>query len=287
MGLVVACVALGCTLTADEFEPNPAGSAETETGGLTGTEPPLAPTPSPGSATNPSPVTEAGEGADPTAALDPTDVGGDGAEGANLGTGGDDVGQDAGVEAADAGDASAPDASAPEPVAAPPGESPRDASVAPPSALPLDAGPPPESQPPLGAQDPTEPCPGIAYEDSCYEFFGEPLSWTVAEERCVAWGGHLASVESFDEDFFIGIWPLVLGIPRGDGTGIWLGGTDARRDGDFRWADDRPLSFAGWAPNQPDNGLGVDCIQKRNDGSGRWYDLRCSDAEPYVCERPQ
>jgi hypothetical protein len=47
------------------------------------------------------------------------------------------------------------------------------------------------------------------------------------------------------------------------------------------------LSFVGWAQNQPDNGQGIDCIQKRNDGTGQWSDRQCIDSLPYVCERAQ
>jgi hypothetical protein len=109
----------------------------------------------------------------------------------------------------------------------------------------------------------------------------------VAEQRCVDWGGHLASVESPEEDVFLDDWPAQLAIPFADGSGIWLGGTDAVLDGDFRWWDTSPLAFAGWAPNQPDNGVGVDCIEKRNDGSALWYDRRCTDPQAFVCERPR
>ena len=107
------------------------------------------------------------------------------------------------------------------------------------------------------------------------------------EERCVAWGGHLASVESLEEDAFLGAWPALVGIGFWDGSGLWLGGTDARADGDFRWSDDRALSYVGWASDQPNNGQGIDCIEKRNDPTQRWYDRRCVDGERYVCERPQ
>ena len=108
-----------------------------------------------------------------------------------------------------------------------------------------------------------------------------------SEARCIEWGGHLASVESPEEDAFIGAWPALLGVPLVDGSGLWLGGTDAASDGNFRWWDDRPLSFTAWASDQPNNGAGVDCIEKRNDTTQRWYDRRCTDVERYVCERPE
>lgn len=133
---------------------------------------------------------------------------------------------------------------------------------------------------------PAAPCDGSEFGGSCYQLFPELASWTVAEQRCIAWGGHLASVESPEEDDFISGWPAILGIPVADGSGVWLGATDAALDGDFRWWDDGELRFESWAPNQPDNGIGVDCVEKRNDGTALWYDRRCADALAFVCERP-
>ena len=137
-----------------------------------------------------------------------------------------------------------------------------------------------------GSDPPRAPCRGSEFGGSCYEFFAEPLPWGLAELRCLVGGGHLAIVQSREEDEFLEAWPMQLAIPLGDGTGIWLGGTDAAEDGQYRWVDASPLSFTGWAPNQPDDGPGVDCIEKRNDGTLLWYDRRCSDPRAFVCERP-
>lgn len=133
---------------------------------------------------------------------------------------------------------------------------------------------------------PSAPCPGTAFDGSCYEFFDELVAWDTAEQRCVAWGGYLATVESSEENGFIAGWPSALGVTNAAGSGIWLGGTDATTDGDFLWRNDGPLSFENWGPNQPDNGAGVDCIEQRNDGSASWYDRRCTDVQRYVCEKP-
>jgi len=141
--------------------------------------------------------------------------------------------------------------------------------------------------PDAGVRPPPLTCSGSTFEASCYAFFGDLETWSGAEERCIAWGGHLASVESPEEDAFLGDWPLALDIAMGNGTGIWLGGTDTLQDNDFRWPDNSPVSFEGWAPNQPDNGPGgIDCIEKRNDATARWYDQRCTDEHPFVCEKP-
>jgi hypothetical protein len=139
------------------------------------------------------------------------------------------------------------------------------------------------------AGEPTPPipeCPGQALGGSCYAFFDEPASWSDAEQGCVAWGGHLASVESSQEDAFLDGLPSALGASAASTPGVWLGGTDAARDGQFVWSDGGMLVFNGFAANQPDNGVGVDCIEKRNDATSLWYDQRCTDEYSYVCERP-
>jgi hypothetical protein len=228
-------------------------------------------------------VLDPGKGASPVDLL-PGDTDDNTAGGARSGAGGI---RDAGLGASDAGDAG--DAG---PRARDGGGSPRDAG-APPNGLDASAAPSegdastPPNEPDASPTLPRAPCPGLVFEESCYELFGELASWNEAEARCVAWGGHLASVESSEEDAFLGAWPALLGLPLLDGSGLWLGGTDALRDGDFRWSGDRSLDFLGWASDQPNNGAGVDCIEKRNDATQRWYDRRCGDGERYVCERPE
>jgi hypothetical protein len=277
----------GCTLTSGEFEPRPV--AETETDRLGGAGAPPVPEQPAGSTQRPAPVLDPGE-VEPPFNLAPEDLGDDqNAGGTRAGEDGEDSDAlDAGVDAADAGDAGprgldassvASDASTNGQDA---GTNGRDAGVA--SSEP-DAGSTPDE--PDASPPPSVRCPGLVFEDSCYEFFADQVSWNVAEERCVAWGGHLASVGSLEEDAFLGVWPALVGIGFWDGSGLWLGGTDARSEGDFRWSDDRGLSYVGWAPAQPNNGPGVDCIEKRNDTTQRWYDRRCSDGERYVCERPE
>ncbi len=253
-GLGVAWTASGCTLTADSFEPRPVDPAFIDdTPVVSG----LLPMPAEGPRENqvtsvPSGETNAADGLTPTPSLAPVDTNGGTPGGASQDT-----------EAAVAG---LDDADADEELAAPAGAN-------------ADAGAPATL---------VEPCTTMAFASSCYEVFAELASWDVAEQRCLDWGGHLASVESAEEDDFLGDWPSALGIFGQDGSGVWLGGTDAPGGAEFRWAaEDSPLAFDNWGPNQPDNGAGVDCIEKRNDAAASWYDRRCTDAQRYVCERPR
>jgi hypothetical protein len=275
--------ASGCT-AAGELEPTSV-TTDPAAGGVAGQRPSSAPgqAPSP-SPSSPALVLDPGKTASPVGLL-PGDTADENAGGARSGVDALDDIRDAGADASDArddrdaapsdgdGGGSRRDAGA---------ETGVDASVAPSGG---DASPPNELD--ASPSRPSVPCPGVVFEGSCYEFFDEQTSWREAEARCAAWGGHLASVESSEEDAFIGAWPALSGVPLLDGSGIWLGGTDALRDGNFRWSDDRALSFVGWAPDQPNNGVGVDCIEKRNDATQSWYDRRCTDGERYVCERPE
>jgi hypothetical protein len=275
--------ALGCT-AAGEYEPNIIGS-DRGPAGAAGAPSPSGPGQAPaGSPTRPAPALDPGEALSPVDLL-PGDMASE--SGGATRTGAEGVVLDAGLDASDGGDggdAGSNDSGAPPDTNAPPNEA--DAGTPPNE---LDASVPtsePDATPAPPPTPPRPPCPGLVFEDSCYEFFGEPVPWSEAEARCVAWGGHLASVESPEEDAFLGAWPALVGLPFLEGSGLWLGGSDARREYDFRWWDGRTLGFAGWATGQPNNGVGVDCVEKRNDGTQRWYDRRCTDSERYVCERP-
>jgi hypothetical protein len=274
--LAAAWALSGCTLTNDAFEPDRVDSV----GGELNPEPSGEPLPSPDER---APVSSASDddssGSSVGDSSDSTESSGNG-EGSDLGSvpldppesgGGDlpsgtNAGQ-SGNERADAG--GDPDLGNDNPE--------------------VDEGPEVDESPEVDAPPDlpvTAPCRGMEFGGSCYQVFAERVAWAVAEQRCVALGAHLASVQSFQEDAFLDGWPAQLGLAVGDGSGVWLGGSDTAVDGDFRWWDSSPLSFVGWAPNQPDDGAGSDCIEKRNDGNGLWYDRRCTDALAFVCERP-
>jgi hypothetical protein len=220
--LAAAWAAAGCTLTDDSFEPS-----SVDRGGELNPEAPSGGLPLPDDAASSMPPGDVGsgnEGSEPelgNVPLDTPDTDSGGRPGSATGANAGQTGNegDAGV---------GPD----------PGNEDPD----------VDAAPPPL----------TPPCPGSEFGDSCYEVFGELAAWDVAEQRCLAWGGHLASIQSPEEDAFLDDWPVQLGIPFADGSGIWLGATDAAVDGDFRWPDGSVLSFSSWAPTQPSFALYLD-----------------------------
>jgi hypothetical protein len=252
LSLVVALAASGCTLTSDPFDP---GLVDPDGQSTLGARPLVSPDESP----DQTPDSTLGDGdpgdGDPTGTFDPGEgedppvrLDPPGTGDGELGNTGQETLDPEPNGVADAGSSSAPD-----------------------------AGPPPVV---------VVPCEGSEFGGSCYEFVAQLVAWDAAEAACVAWGGHLASVGSPGEDAFLGGWPAELGLPPGNGAGIWLGGTDAEQDNIFQWSDGSPFLLNGWAQNQPDDGAGVDCVTKRNDFTTRWYDQRCTDLHPYVCEKP-
>ena len=255
----------GCTLTDKSFEPTRIDGTETRS------EPALSAAPSPSEAsppsepanTQPTPDTEGLPNVrPPTTQASMLEPGGVSAQTNDADAGatptGSDGPPDAGttVETADAGS-----------VQQPPVEE------------------PPVVEPPV-VEPPSNPCDSLSFGGSCYELFDSFVSWDAAEQQCVTWGGHLASIGSAAENAFLNGWPAQIGLFNADGQGIWVGGTDAQQDGTFRWIDGTSFSFTGWGPAQPDDGAGTDCIEKRNDGVGQWYDRHCTDSLRYMCERP-
>ncbi|HVZ36029.1 MAG TPA: C-type lectin domain-containing protein [Polyangiaceae bacterium] len=249
-----------CTLTEDSFEPTRVDGAKAGGVPTVSPAPPGSDAPEQAAAAEQSsvPVTETNSEAPPTVTAPPRQTSMISTSGGSGGSAGSA--------------ASAPDAGAP--VSSRPGQNDSGAVAV------ADAG--------MVATPPaSELCTGMALEGSCFELFDAFAVWDVAEQQCVAWGGHLASIQSPTEDATImAWWAAQLGLANADGTGIWLGGTDAQSDGTFAWVDGSSFAYTDWQPGQPDDGAGVDCVEQRNDGAGRWYDRRCTDALRYICKRP-
>lgn len=129
-------------------------------------------------------------------------------------------------------------------------------------------------------------CTSQILNDSCYEFFVEELSFAVAQQRCVTWGGDLAFVQSEEEDQLLAELVELAGIAVGQGGGGWIGARDAVENDVFVWEDGSPLDFRNFAQGQPNDGAGIQCLEKRNRVGGGWADRGCGTELRYFCERP-
>ncbi|XP_071950015.1 echinoidin-like [Antedon mediterranea] len=146
-----------------------------------------------------------------------------------------------------------------------------------------------------------QPCPifWVPYLGNCYRIFAETLTWTAAENKCQSFTtwiakGHLVSIRSKEENEFVSrLWNSATDglVTREPYATYWIGLTDARYEGTWRWSDTNQLAtYTNWDRNQPDNHSGnQDCVTVWNRSGLQtiWDDKQCNAVQGYVCKLPQ
>jgi cysteine-rich repeat protein len=113
--------------------------------------------------------------------------------------------------------------------------------------------------------------PGDAH---AYRVIWQPLEWTAAMSACAALGGHVATLDSADEQAFV--QPLATVEMR-------LGMTDLVTEGTFVWTTGEPMTYTNWVPGEPnDSPNNSDCASILPGGA--WADSKCTAAIPTICE---
>merc|ERR1712179_771674 len=159
-----------------------------------------------------------------------------------------------------------------------------------------------ETSPEKGYEDQNEKCEtctsscdyGWEEKDGrCYFWSKEKLSWEAAEEKCQKLGGHLASVISQDVHVY-------LRDNEKNSFFVWIGATDQKDEGIWKWTDCNPWNFAKWGKNEPDNGKtryssdDENCAVLTSKKYSRqsynkyedWSDTSCKKPAHFVCARP-
>ncbi|KAM6984695.1 C-type mannose receptor 2-like [Aplochiton taeniatus] len=143
-------------------------------------------------------------------------------------------------------------------------------------------GPPP--QPPTSGPGWNEKCGNWMadpFNDFCYLFnYQSPRKWAEARADCLNQGGDLLSITEIVEQGFI--QSQVQLIPTG--VSMWMGGHDSITEGGWEWTDGSPFRYIHWAPNQPDNYFGENCLSMYVNG-GYWNDDNCDHSRGYICKR--
>jgi cytoskeletal protein RodZ len=85
-----------------------------------------------------------------------------------------------------------------------------------------------------------------------YVLVNEGVSWNTAYARCSGWGGHLAVVESADEQQVL----TQLAASSTDRANIWIGGYYDVGANTWKWVNGAPFSYTNWDLDQPDNYFG-------------------------------
>lgn len=119
----------------------------------------------------------------------------------------------------------------------------------------------------------------------CYRTVMSPvLAWAEARAHCASIppGFDLAVIATVPERDFVA--PQVAMFA----SRLWLGATDAVREGVFVWINGEPFIYRDdvnpWQPGEPsDSGDGEDCIELLPEGT--LNDAECVQLRPMLCER--
>ena len=118
----------------------------------------------------------------------------------------------------------------------------------------------------------------VSWEGHYYSYFDDAqISWTMAENYCSIYNGHLVCITSAEEQAF-----LESAFP---GTGGWIGAS-LREDGSWQWITGETFDYANWAPGEPDNKDGMEGFARLS-ADMKWEDLPDEDVTShtgYYCE---
>ncbi len=139
--------------------------------------------------------------------------------------------------------------------------------------------------------DPCAACTTVARGTHTYLFCDDRAPWDNAASRCMGWGYHLVQIEDAEENAFVTMTALSLGI---DEAGTPLTQTicaiGLRRTAGvpptLEWPDGTsPTTYAPWDVANGEPNSSGDCVRIRTP-AGLWADYPCSTARSYVCETP-
>ncbi|XP_022083774.1 C-type lectin domain family 4 member M-like [Acanthaster planci] len=125
-------------------------------------------------------------------------------------------------------------------------------------------------------------CPAswIERQTSCYKTDDEQRTWENGEAYCNQLGAELVVIETAQENEFI---RELLNDQSKDFA--WLGCNDRATERTWVCYSEATVGmpFENWAPSQPNNAAGDDCVSISK--SGKWSDSKCSADFVYViCE---
>ena len=109
-----------------------------------------------------------------------------------------------------------------------------------------------------------------------------PLKGThqAALNYCAENGGHLARIESKDEQAFI------ERLLSGSNESYWIDGRDEAREGRWMFSNGTPMSYFNWHPGEPNNNQGIEdfLMVYASRSKNVWNDADGASSNPLICE---
>ena len=93
------------------------------------------------------------------------------------------------------------------------------------------------------------------------------MAFAEAEAFCVSLGGHLASIQSKEEN------TELLKMAEQQRVWVWLGGSDQEERGKWVWSDEIEWNFTDWAFGEPNNESQSRCVHTIG---VHWYATSCT-----------
>ncbi|XP_060067929.1 perlucin-like protein [Ylistrum balloti] len=128
----------------------------------------------------------------------------------------------------------------------------------------------------------------VTFDEWCYLFSHNQLTWSEASETCHALHSHLATVLSAEEQNFLSTQLLELhkDDPKISSTLYWLDGSDLEVEHVWRWMTTGDvLTFTDWAPTEPNMAENEDCLILWGASKFQMGDNACSNKRNYICQQ--
>jgi hypothetical protein len=121
-----------------------------------------------------------------------------------------------------------------------------------------------------------------------YLFSQDKTSWSEAYAECELYGGHIAQIDGFEENFCLLEYAQKERLPF---AWYWHSGNDISSEGVWRQYDNQMILWSPWFWDGRNGGRASNCAVvdlSEGDNAGEWGDAPCTHAtkaHPYICER--